>query len=151
MVSITKEGLDLDSAEEKTQKETVKKVQVERFGSLMEKMKNNLSENVKDVVISERLTETPVCLVSAENDMSANMQKILSQMGEAGSRESNRILEINPNHLIFEAMLTANDEQVKNWSEILYNQALLTEGNAIPNPARFSKLIADLMIQSNKH
>jgi HSP90 family molecular chaperone len=51
---------------------------------------------------------------------------------------------------IFEAMLNGNEDQVKNWSEILYNQALLTEGNSIPNPVRFSKLIADLMIQSNK-
>ncbi len=151
LVSVTKEGLDLDSAEEKTQKETIKKVQVERFGALMEKMKTSLSENVKDVVISDRLTETPVCLVSAENEMSANMQKILSKMGEGYDKESKRILEINPNHLIFEAMLNANEEQIKNWSEILYNQALLTEGTSVPNPVRFSKLIADLMIQSNKH
>ena len=150
LVSITKELLDLDTPEEKTQKETIRKVQIERFGSLIEKIKLNLAENVKDVVISDRLTETPVCLVSAENDMSANMQKILSQMGEGGSRESKRILEINPNHLIFESMLTANDEQIKNWSEILFNQALLAEGNSIPNPVRFSKLIADLMIQTNK-
>lgn len=150
LVSVTKEGLDLDSAEEKTQKETIKKVQVERFGALMEKMKTSLSENVKDVVISDRLTETPVCLVSAENEMSANMQKILSKMGEGYDKESKRILEINPNHLIFEAMLNANEEQIKNWSEILYNQALLTEGTSVPNPVRFSKLIADLMIQTNK-
>lgn len=151
LVSITKEGLSLDTDDEKKQKETVKKVQIERFGSLLEKMKTNLTENVKDVVISDRLTETPVCLVSAENDMSANMQKILSKMGEGVERETKRILEINPNHLIFEAMLTANDDQIKNWTEILYNQALLTEGNSIPNPVRFSKLIADLMIQTNKH
>ncbi len=150
LVSVTKEGLDLDSAEEKTQKETIKKVQVERFGALIEKMKTSLSENVKDVVISDRLTETPVCLVSAENEMSANMQKILSKMGEGYDKESKRILEINPNHLIFEAMLNANEEQIKNWSEILYNQALLTEGTSVPNPVRFSKLIADLMIQTNK-
>ena len=71
-------------------------------------------------------------------------------MGEGGTRESKRILEINPNHPIFESMLKANDEQVKSWSEILFNQALLTEGNSIPNPVRFSKLIADLMIQANK-
>lgn len=151
LVSVTKEGLDLDNAEEKIQKETIKKVQVERFGALMEKMKTSLSENVKDVVISDRLTETPVCLVSAENEMSANMQKILSKMGEGYDKESKRILEINPNHLIFEAMLNANEEQIKNWSEILYNQALLTEGTSVPNPVRFSKLIADLMIQTNKH
>lgn len=151
LVSVTKENLNLDTEDEKKQKETVKKVQVERFGSLLEKMKSNLTDSVKDVVISDRLTETPVCLVSAENEMSANMQKILSQMGEAYGKDSKRILEINPNHLIFETMLNANDEQIKNWSEILYNQALLAEGNAIANPVRYSKLIADLMIQSNKH
>lgn len=152
LVSITKEGLNLDSETEKKEKETVKKAQIERFSGLMEKMKSNLSEHVKDVVISDRLTETPVCLVSGQNDMSANMQKILAQMGEGkGLPDTKRILEINPNHLIFEAMINANDEQMKNWSEILFNQALLTEGNSIPNPVRFSKLIADLMISSNKH
>jgi molecular chaperone HtpG len=152
LVSITKEGLNLDSETEQKEKETVKKAQTERFAALMEKMKTNLSEHVKDVVISDRLTETPVCLVSGQNDMSANMQKILSQMGEGAPRgETKRILEINPNHLIFEAMIKADDEQLKNWSEILFNQALLSEGNSIPNPVRFSKLIADLMIGSQKH
>lgn len=148
LVSITSAGLDLDSASEKEQKEVVKKAQIERFSSLLEKMKTNLTESVKDVVISDRLTETPVCLVSAENEMSANMQKILSKMGDGPTQESKRILEINPNHLLFEAMNSANEEQIKNWSEILYNQALLSEGNSLPNPARFSKLIADLMIQT---
>jgi molecular chaperone HtpG len=152
LVSITKEGLNLDSEAEQKEKETIKKAQTERFAPLMEKMKTNLSNEVKDVVISDRLTETPVCLVSGQNDMSANMQKILSQMGEgAGPAASKRILEINPNHQIFEAMMTANDEQLKNWSEILFNQALLAEGNSIPNPVRFSKLIADLMINSKSH
>ena len=152
LVSVTKEGLNLDSETEQKEKETVKKAQTERFAALMEKMKTNLSEHVKDVVISDRLTETPVCLVSGQNDISANMQKILSQMGEGAPRgETKRILEINPNHLIFEAMIKADDEQLKNWSEILFNQALLAEGNSIPNPVRFSKLIADLMIGSQKH
>lgn len=151
LVSVTKENLNLDTEDEKKEKEIVRKVQVERFGALLEKMKLNLNDAVKDVVISDRLTETPVCLVSAENDMSANMQKILSQMGEGYGKDSKRILEINPSHLIFESMLIASDEQIKNWSEILYNQALLAEGNAIANPVRYSKLIADLMIQSNKH
>jgi len=150
LVSITQEGLDLDTEEEKKQKETVKKAQTERFQPLMEKMKTILSEQVKDVVISDRLTETPVCLVSAQNDLSAHMHKILSQMGENKAQESKRILEINPQHPLFEVMLSAPEEKVQNWSEILFNQALLSEGNSVPNPARFSKLIADLMIQT-KH
>jgi molecular chaperone HtpG len=152
LVSITKEGLNLDTEAEQKEKEVIKKAQTERFAPLMEKMKTHLNTEVKDVVISDRLTETPVCLVSGQNDMSANMQKILSQMGEGRAfGDAKRILEINPNHLIFEAMVNANEDQVKNWSEILYNQALLAEGNSIPNPARFSKLIADLMMSSTKH
>lgn len=68
-------------------------------------------------------------------------------MGMMGSQKP--ILEINPGHKVFESMLTASDAQVSTWSEILYNQALLNEGNSLPNPARFSQLIADLMTNSN--
>ena len=148
LVSITQEGLDLDSEAEKKEKETIRKAQQERFASLIDKMKNFLSSDVKDVVISDRLTDTPVCLVSSQNDMSAQMQKIIAQMGQGHDMNSKRILEINPNHKIFETMLVANDEQQKNWSEILYNQALLTEGSPIPNPTKFSQMVADLMVNS---
>lgn len=148
LVSATAENLDLDSEDEKKQKEIVKKAQSERFGTLLEKIKSNLLDDVKDVVISDRLTETPVCLVSGENEMSANMQKILAKMGEGTMNSTKRILEINPNHLIFEAMITADDAKIKTWSEILYNQALLAEGTPIANPARYTTLISNLMIQS---
>ncbi|MFN3696481.1 MAG: molecular chaperone HtpG [Pseudobdellovibrio sp.] len=148
LVSITQEGLDLDSESEKKEKETIRKAQQERFASLIDKMKNFLNSDVKDVVISDRLTDTPVCLVSSQNDMSAQMQKIIAQMGQGHEMNSKRILEINPNHKIFETMLVANDDQQKNWSEILYNQALLTEGSPIPNPAKFSQMVADLMVNS---
>lgn len=149
LVSIVKEGLDLDSAEEKKEKEVVRKAQQERFASLLEKIKTNLNSNVKDVVLSDRLTSTPVCLVSGQYDMTANMKKILAQMGDEGGMgmmgSQKPILEINPSHKVFESMLTASDAQIATWSEILYNQALLNEGNSLPNPARFSQLIADLM------
>ncbi len=148
LISVTAENLDLDSEDEKKQKEIVKKAQSERFGTLLEKIKANLADEVKDVVISDRLTETPVCLVSGENEMSANMQKILAKMGEGTMNSTKRILEINPNHLIFEAMITADDAKIKTWSEILYNQALLAEGTPIANPARYTTLISNLMIQS---
>jgi molecular chaperone HtpG len=147
LVSITQEGLDLDTEEEKKQKEEIKKAQLERFNSVLEKMKLSLSEQVKDVVVSDRLTETPVCLVSAQNEMSANMQKILSKMEGQSNFAGKRILEVNLNHGIFEQMMNLTDEQISTWSEILYNQALLAEGSALPNPTRYSKLIADLMLK----
>jgi molecular chaperone HtpG len=146
LISITQEGLELDSEDEKKQKEESKKAQLERYKSLLDKMKLSLSESVKDVVVSDRLTETPVCLVSAQNEMSANMQKILSKMEGYNKSAGKRILEVNLSHKIFEQMMNLNDEQINTWSEILFNQALLAEGSALPNPSRYSKLIADLML-----
>jgi molecular chaperone HtpG len=146
LVSITQAGLDLDTEEEKKQNQETQKAQLERFKAVMEKMKLSLSEFVKDVVVSDRLTETPVCLVSAQNEMSANMQKILSKMEGYNQSAGKRILEVNLSHGIFEQMMNLSDEQIKTWSEILYNQALLAEGSALPNPSRYSKLISDLMM-----
>jgi molecular chaperone HtpG len=147
--SITKAGLDLDTAEEKQSKEESKKLSAEKFKPLLETLKKSLSNDVKDIVISDRLTETPVCLVSDENDPSAHMQKILSQMGSDYKTSSKRILEINPQHPLFERMLgLTSDEQTK-WGEILYGQALLTEGSTLPDPVKFSRQVADLMIAAS--
>lgn len=145
--SITKEGLDLDTEEEKKQKAEERKGLEERFKPLVENMKNWLSADVKDVVFSDRLTKTPVCLVRENTGMSAHMEKLLSQMGEAAPK-SKSILEINAKHPVFAAMISATSEQQKTWSEILYNQALLTEGTPLPDPVRFSNLVADLMVKN---
>jgi molecular chaperone HtpG len=150
LVSITKEGLELDSDEEKKQKEETKKSQQERFGSLLEKIKTQLKEHVKDVVVSDRLTETPVCLVSSQQDLSANMQKILSKMEGMDAPSSKRILEVNLNHGLFEQMQKLDDAQIASWSEILYNQALLAEGSTLPDLPRFTKLLSELMLGSGR-
>ncbi len=151
MQSIAKSGLDLDSADEKEKKEEDKKKAEEKFKPLLENLKKALEKDVKDVVISERLTETPVCLVSSEQDLSAHMQKILSQMG-AGSQgmvTSKRILEINAHHPLFERMLGLSKGEQSQWADILYSQALLTEGSHLADPAKFSRQIADLMMKSS--
>lgn len=155
LTSITKEGLDLDSEEEKAKKEEQKKIKIEKFGSLISNMKSSLTEQVKDVVISDRLTETPVCLVSTESGMSAHMERILSQM-EQGGREmggafgkSKRILEVNVDHPVFSAMMQLPENKQKVWSEILYNQALLTEGSTLPDPVKFTKLVSEMMVASH--
>ncbi|GIL18687.1 MAG: chaperone protein HtpG [Oligoflexia bacterium] len=146
LISITKEGLDLDTEEEKQKKTEEKKSLQERFAPLTEKMKTFLSKEVKDVVISDRLTETPACLVSGAHDLSAHMEKLMSQMGQAQGM-SKRILEINPKHAVIETMLTLPDDKQQTWTEILYNQALLTEGSPLPDPVKFSKMVSQLMTQ----
>ena len=148
--SITKSGLEIDTPEEKQKLQEEKKAVEERFKPLLENLKLKLKDEVKDVVISDRLTETPVCLVSDEKDLSAHMQKLLSQMGSAGAPNAKRILEINPQHKVFERMLTLSAEDQSQWGEILYSQALLTEGSTLPDPVKFSRQIADLMIAASK-
>lgn len=144
--SVTKEDLNLDTEEEKKTKEEEKKSFLERFKPLMESMKDTLKDQVKDINISDRLTETPVCLVAGSHDPSAHMQKILSQMGQDQGLNAKRILEINPKHPVIEKMLNLSGEQQKLWTEVLYSQALLNEGSNIPDPKRFSKQLADLML-----
>ena len=147
--SITKSGLEIDTPEEKQKLQEEKKAVEERFKPLLENLKLKLKDEVKDVVISDRLTETPVCLVSDEKDLSAHMQKLLSQMGSDGVPNAKRILEINPQHKVFERMLSLSTEEQSQWGEILYSQALLTEGSTLPDPVKFSRQIADLMIAAS--
>jgi len=144
--SVTKEDLNLDTEEEKKTKEEEKKGFLERFKPLMESMKDTLKDQIKDINISDRLTETPVCLVAGSHDPSAHMQKILSQMGQDQGLNAKRILEINPKHPVIEKMLGLSGDQQKLWTEVLYSQALLNEGSNIPDPKRFSKQLADLML-----
>ncbi|WP_415062465.1 molecular chaperone HtpG [Bdellovibrio sp.] len=146
--SITREGLDLDTEEEKQKKAEEKKQAEDTLKPVLDSMKKALADDVKDVVLSDRLTQTPACLVSSSQDPSAHMQKLMSQMGKEYSTPVKRILEINPKHPVFSKMLKASEEQQKKWAEILYAQALLTEGSSLPDPVKFSQQVAELMVQA---
>ncbi len=146
--SITSEGLDLDSADEKVVKEEEKKKAAADLAPVIEVMKKTLNEQVKDVVISDRLTQTPVCLVSESSGPSAHFEKLMKQMGQGGDSGSKRILEINPSHPVFQKMLASPAATQAEWAELLYSQALLNEGSTLPDPFKFSRQVADLMVQS---
>ncbi|MEK2688554.1 molecular chaperone HtpG [Bdellovibrio sp. GT3] len=146
--SITAEGLNLDTEEEKKQKEEELKSAAETLKPVMETMKKTLENHVKDVVLSERLTNTPVCLVSSAHDPSAHMQKLMAQMGQEYNQPVKRVMEINAKHPLFTKMLKASPDQQAKWSEILYAQALLNEGSSIPDPVKFSQQVAELMISA---
>jgi molecular chaperone HtpG len=146
--SITAEGLNLDTDEEKKQKEEELKAAAATLQPLMDTMKKTLENQVKDVVLSERLTNTPVCLVSSAHDPSAHMQKLMAQMGQEYNQPVKRVMEINPKHPLFQKMLQATPDQQAKWSEILFAQALLNEGSQIPDPVKFSQQVAELMISA---
>lgn len=140
--SVTEENLDLSSEEEKKEFKDLES----RFEPLMKSIKSHLEKQVQDVRLTDRLTETPACLVSASNGMSAHMEHLLAKMGQEGVPGSKRILEVNPKHPLIERMLLCKDQTQKQWSEILYNQALLFEGSPLPEPHKFAQSINDLML-----
>lgn len=148
--SITRDDLNLDSEEDKKKKEEENKSLKERFMPLIETMKTNLSENIKDIVVSDRLSTSAAVLVNSANDPSANMERIMNRMGgDMQAPKVKRILELNLKHPLFETMVSKPAEEQKTWSEILYNQALLNEGSELPDPGKFTKQISDLMARVN--
>lgn len=146
--SVNQGDLGLDSEEEKKEKEEKAK----ENQSLLSSMKDALTDKVKEVRISSRLKSHPVCLVSDEG-ISLEMEKVLSQAPNSQGIKANKILEINPDHEIFKTLQKAyekNPEQVKDYADVLYNQALLIEGLPIEDPIAYANKICDLMINANK-
>ncbi len=118
---------------------------------LIEKLKELLSGKVGDVVISKRLADSPVCLVSGEG-VSFEMEKVLQQTNQEQKPKAERILEINPHHDLFKALerLYVKDPlKLAKYADLLYAQALLIEGFPLDNPLEFSKSMIDLMIASS--
>ena len=114
---------------------------------LIDFMKEELKDKVKDVRISKRLKTHPVCL-TADGALSIEMEKILNSMPESGGIKADKILEINENHEIYQSLkkLFENDkEKLKQYTYILYNQALLIEGLDVEDPVELSNKICDLM------
>ena len=137
--SITKGDLeDLDSQEDKEEKEKVAK----DFDKVIEKAQSILSEKVKAVKVSSRLSESPSCLVADENEMGSNMERIMKSLGQ-DVPETKPILEINPNHPLVEKLKKSVDEDL---IEVLFDQAVLSEGGQINEPAEFVKRINKLMM-----
>lgn len=137
---------------EKEEEERIKNLQ-ESKKPFLDRIKEILSNDVDDVVISKRLTDSPVCLVSTDG-ISFEMQKVMEKIPTSKDIKADKILEINPNHKLFETLenlFNDNDEKLADYVDLLYNQALLIEGFPIKDPVSFSKKMCDLMILSKKY
>lgn len=142
--------LELDTPEEEKAQEEKKKDAEKQYGDLLGLIKEKLDDKVQEVRLSGRLTDSACCLVADEYGMNANMERILKAMNQ-DVPESKRILELNPDHPIMQIMQKLFDKDKTNaklddYCELLYDQALLTEGSPIKNPLRFTKLISELMV-----
>ena len=145
-LNISKGDLDLDSEEEKKAKEE----KTEENKDMLSAMKEDLGDKVKEVRISSRLNEDPVIIVSDEG-VSLEMEKYLSQDPNNRGIKASKILEINPDHPVFKVLQDAytNDKDaLKEYTEVLYDQALLVQGLPIEDPALYARKVADLMVKA---
>ncbi|HSI38556.1 MAG TPA: molecular chaperone HtpG [Methylotenera sp.] len=142
--SIAKGDLDLGKLESDTEKEIQKKIE-EEAKTLIEKIKNTLGDQVKDVRVTHRLTDSPACLVSDAHDLSGNLARILKAAGQKAP-ETKPILEINPTHKLVKRLENESTDTVFNdLAYVLFDQALLAEGGALEDPASFVKRMNSLI------
>lgn len=150
LVSIAKGALDLSAIGSEEEKEAEKKAEEEATKSLgpaVEKIKKALGDRVKDVRITNRLTESPACLVSDQFDISGNLERILKQAGQ-DVPQAKPILEINPEHALVKRLSKMRSEdKIADFSDILFDQAVLAEGALPEDPASFVRKINALLTQ----
>lgn len=148
--AVDRGDVELGSEEEKKEQEAKKEEQVKHYRDLLEFVKETLKDKVKEVRLSGRLTDSACCLVADEYGMNANMERILKAMNQEVP-ESKRVLELNPEHPIMQVLAKLFEQDKSNnklldYCELLFDQALLTEGSPINDPLRFTKLVSELMV-----
>ncbi|BBX42973.1 chaperone protein HtpG [Mycobacterium simiae] len=142
--SVAKGEVDLDSDEDKSDAE--REEQQRDFADLLTWLKETLNEHVKEVRLSSRLTESPACLITDAFGISPALARIYQASGQ-NIPIGKRILELNPSHPLITGLRQAHQERpddpaVTETAELLYGTALLAEGGALDDPAKFAELLA---------
>jgi molecular chaperone HtpG len=141
--SVSANDIDLDTEDEKKALDEKKEANKDLFEDICKA----LDGKVQRVTLSSRLKSHPVCLTS-EGDLTLEMEKVLNAMPTDNKVQAKLVLEINPDHPIFErltALHGTDEEKLTKYSKLLYDQALLIEGMPIADPVAFSNLICELM------
>ncbi|MDG4828725.1 molecular chaperone HtpG [Solwaraspora sp. WMMD1047] len=151
--SIAKGQVDLAAADAEGKADDAERDQrKEEFAPLLGWLTEQLTEQVKEVRLSTRLTTSPACLVSDANDMTPTLEKMYRAMGQEGPKIK-RILELNPEHPLVTGLRSAygeraDDPALPETAELLYGTALLAEGGELTDPARFARLLADRLART---
>ncbi len=143
--SVAKGALDLDdfaSPEDKKASEQKEK----DLSELTEKMQSVLEGKVKSVRVSLRLTDSPACLVADEADLGGNLERILAAMGQ-NAPDAKPIMEINPDHPLIR-QLDPEHARLGDWTQVLFDQAALSEGAPLPEPAAYVQRVNDLLTRA---
>ncbi|MCE3237102.1 MAG: htpG [Gammaproteobacteria bacterium] len=151
--SVAKGDVNLDEIsgeEDKTAKEEQKKQEEqvkEEFVDIIQRVKEVLGEQVKEVRLSHRLTSSPSCLVADENDMGMQLQRLLKAAGQEVG-EIKPIFELNPTHSLVKFLKQEKEaERFKEWTQILFDQAVLAEGGQLKDPAAFVQRMNKLLLE----
>ncbi|MEN8217362.1 MAG: molecular chaperone HtpG [Pseudomonadota bacterium] len=143
--SVTKGELDLGDLEDEDEKKEAENAS-DTLKPVLERIKTSLGDKVKEVRITHRLTSSPACLVADEHAMDASLERLLKSAGQA-LPNSQPIIEINPQHPIVNALKEeADDVRFNDWVFILFDQALLSEGGQLDDPAAFVKRMNEMFV-----
>ena len=140
-------GEDLGIEETEEEKQSFEKAK-EESKDMLSKMNDMLGGRVKEVRISQRLKNNPVCL-TVDGDVSLEMERVMNSMPIQEKVESQKVLEINPNHSVFatltETFQSGDEAKLRIYASLLYDQAALIGGLPVEDPVAFSNHICDLM------
>ncbi len=144
----------LEFEEEKDNKKAARKwkKREKKYRKMFNFLRKALDEKIKDVRLSKRLTNSPVCLVGTEMDYSPSFERMLEQ-ARIENPKQRRIMELNPNHPVVNGMLerfekNPEDPILDDYAQLLLGCGLLAEGSEVPDTSRFNSLIANLMVTS---
>ena len=151
LVSVMKGELDLGdvAGEDDTSEDEASEDEADGGGDhapVLEKFREALGERVKDVRATRRLSTSPACLVSEEYEMSRHLERILGAAGQKidGAKP---ILEINPDHPMVDRLAAEPDpDRCKDWASLIFDQALLSEGGRLEDPATFVRRMNELIV-----
>lgn len=146
LVSVARGDLDLGDLDDKEEKKKQKEVEKES-ADLVKRVKDVLGEKIKDVRVTHRLTTSPACLVADEHDMTGNMERIMKSIGQ-DVPDMKPILELNPEHALVTRLNDEKDDECfTDWTNILFDQALLSEGGQLEDPASFVQKLNKLLLE----
>jgi molecular chaperone HtpG len=146
IVSATGEELELPETEEEKQQKEANKVEL---AGLVSAVQGVLDSRIREVRVSDRLADSPVCLVVPEGGLNAHIERMLRANGQDVPTVK-RILEVNPDHTLIKHLSglfekEPSSDQTREWIEMLYDQALLTEGSPIDDPGAFARRMTRMM------
>lgn len=134
------------SEEEKTEREKQEETLKHDFEAVLKQVQTVLSDKIKEVRLTQRLTTSPACLVTEAHDLGMQMQRILKATGQP-MLATKPIFELNPNHALVQRLkVEQDDERFGEWAQLLFDQAVLAEGGQLSNPAEFVQRLNKMLL-----